>query len=149
MKLVLLADVKGQGKKGEIVDVSDGYARNFLLPKKLATVADNNIINEIKGQNEAKARKIQLEKDAARALSKQLQEITVKISCRAGDDGRLYGSVTAKDISDALEKQHGITIDKRKLVLSDNIKAFGNYTVAAKLYPEISGKINVNVSEEK
>ena len=149
MKLVLLADIKGQGKKGDIVEVSDGYARNFLLPKKLAAVADNKIINEIKGQNEAKLRRIQLEKEASLAIAAALEKSPVTIFCRAGEDGKLYGSVTAKDISEALEQKYGISIDKRKIVIDEPIKTFGNYSVSAKLNGDIHGKIILIVTEEK
>ena len=129
--------------------MSDGYARNFLLPKKLAAVADNKIINEIKGQNEAKLRRIQLEKEAATATAAKLEKSPVTIYCRAGEDGKLYGSVTAKDISEALEQKYGIAVDKRKIVIDEPIKAFGTYSVSAKLSGDIYGKIILNVAEEK
>ena len=148
MKVVFLADVKGQGKKDQIKEVSDGYARNFLLPKKLAVPADAKMMNEIKNKESSKQHKIDTEKAAAKALAEKLQKITVKITAQAGGDGRLYGSVTSKDISEALSKQFGITIDKRKLTLDEPIKAFGLYSIDVKLYTEISGKINVSVSDK-
>ena len=148
MKVVFLADVKGQGKKDQIKEVSDGYARNFLLPKKLAVPADAKMMNEIKNKEASKQHKIDTEKAEAKALAEKLQKITVKITAQAGGDGRLYGSVTSKDIADALGKQFGITIDKRKMSLDDPIKAFGLYSINVKLYTEISGKINVSVSDK-
>ena len=110
MKVLLLQDVKGQGKKDQIVDVSDGYARNFLFPKKLAVVADNKAINEVKNKEASKQYKIETEKAAARAIAAKLSEVVVKISVNAGADGRLYGSITSKDIAEALSKQHGVTV---------------------------------------
>lgn len=150
MKVVLLCDVKGQGKKREVVNVSDGYARNFLLPKNLAVPADNKILNELKGKEEARLRQIEIDKQTARDTAEKLQSVVVKIWAQAGADGKIYGSVTTKEIAEQLEKQHGIEIDRRKIILSDPIKAFGTYTPEVKLYPEIIGKINVVVvSDEK
>ena len=149
MKVLLLADVKGQGKKDQIVEVSDGYARNFLFPKKLAVVADAKVISETRSKEESKQFKLKEEKAAAQALAEKLAKLTVKITASSGADGRLYGSVTSKDISDALKNQHKIDIDKRKLVLSENIKAYGTYEVEVKVYPEISAKLKVTVSEGK
>ena len=146
MKVVLLADVKGQGKKDEIVNVSEGYARNFLFPKKLAIVADNKILNEIKGKEEKRLRQIELEKAAALETKAKLESVQVIIKVSAGEGDRLYGAVTAKDIADALLAQHGIEVDKRKIV-TDAIKAFGSYTPEIKLFPEITGKINVIVTK--
>ncbi len=148
MKVVLLADVKGQGKKDEIINVSDGYARNFLFPKKLAVEADAKILNDIKNKEAAKQRKIELEKQAARDTADKLTGIIVKIKVKEGvaGDGRFYGSVTTKDIAEALAEQHKIEIDKRKVVLDEPIKAYGTFTVDVKLYPEITGKLNVLVT---
>ena len=148
MKVVLLSDVKGQGKKGQVGNVSDGYARNFLFPKNLATPADNKIMNELKGKEEARLRQIELEKQAARDTAEKLKTVTVKIKAQAGADGRIYGSVTSKEIAEQLAAQHKITIDKRKINLTDPIKAFGTYQPEVKLYPEISGKITVVVSDK-
>ena len=145
MKVVLLQDVKGKGKKDEIVNVSDGYARNFLFPRKLAAEADAKILNDIKNKEAAKARRIDLEKQAARETAEKLQSLLVKITIQSGADGKLYGSVGTKDIAEALAAQHGVEIDKRKIVLDSPIKAYGTYTVDVKLYPEISGKLNVLV----
>ena len=148
MKVVLLADVKGQGKKGQVVNVSDGYARNYLFPKNLATPADNKIMNELKGKEEARLRQIELEKQAARDTAEKLKSISVKIKAQAGSDGRIYGSVTSKEIAEQLKAQHSIEIDRRKINLQDPIKAFGTYLPEVKLYPEITGKITVVVTDK-
>ena len=145
MKVLLLADVKGQGKKDQIVEVSDGYARNFLLPKKLAVPADAQILNDVRNKEAAKQHKLDEEKKHAQEYAAKLQSIVVKIAMPAGADNRLYGSVTTKDIADALERDHAMPIDKRKLVLNDPIKAYGSYTVDAKLGYDVVGKVNVVV----
>ena len=148
MKVVLLADVKGQGKKGQVVNVSDGYARNFLFPKNLATPADNKILNEIKGKEESKLHKIEMEKKAAQETAEKLKTATVKITAQAGSDGRMYGTVTAKEIAEQLKKQFGIEVDRRKINLADPIRAFGTYLADVKLYPEITGQLRVSVTEK-
>ena len=147
MKVLLLADVKGQGKKDQIVEVSDGYARNFLFPKKLAVAADNKVMSEAKSKEESKQFRLKEEKAAAKALADKLATLTVKIVASSGADGRLYGSVTSKDIAEALLKQYKIEIDKRKLVLSENIKSYGTYEIDVKVYPEISAKMKVCVAQ--
>lgn len=147
MKVVFLVDVKGQGKKDEIKEVSDGYARNFLLPKGLAAAVDNKLINEIKNREAAAKYKYDSEKAAAKETAEKLLSVVVKIKAQAGADGKLYGSVTAKDIADELEKQHGIVIDRRKLSLDEPIKAFGTYSVDVKLFTDVSGKVNIVVSD--
>ena len=146
MKVVLLADVKSQGKKGDLINVSDGYARNFLFPRGLATEADAKAMNEIKTREEARLHKIEMEKAAAREIAEKLTGVVVKLKNPAGADGKLYGSVTSKDIAEALERQHGITVDKRKIQMDGSIKAFGAYTLDVKLYPDILGKISVVIS---
>lgn len=148
MKLILTQDVKGQGKKDQIIEASDGYARNFLIPRGLAIPADARSINEVKNREDSRLHKIETEKAAARETAAKLEKITVKIVGQAGSDGRLYGSVTAKDIAEALQKQHGIVIDKRKLSLPEPIKSFGTYNTEVKLYTEITGKIKVTVSDK-
>ena len=145
MKVILLCDVKGQGKKDQIVEVSDGYARNFLFPKKLAVPADAGALNEVKNKEASKQYKIETEKAAANAIAAKLAEVVVKISVNAGTDGRLYGSITSKDIAEALAKQHGVTIDKRKIVMPEPIKTYGTYNYDVRLYPEIVGKVKVTV----
>jgi large subunit ribosomal protein L9 len=149
MKVLLLADVKGQGKKDQIVDVSDGYARNFLFPKKLAIAADAKVLSEAKSKEESRQFKLKEEKAAAKALADKLSALTVNITASSGGDGRLYGSITSKDIAEKLASQHKIEIDKRKLSLSENIKSYGTYEVEVKVYPEISAKLKVTVSEGK
>lgn len=148
MKVLLLQDVKGKGKKDTIVDVSDGYARNFLLPKGVAVEADAKIMNDYKNKQAAKKYHEDMEKKAARETAEKLAGLVIKIFATSGADGRFYGSVTSKEIAEELEKQHSISIDKRKIVLSDPIKAFGSYTLDVKLYPEISGKLNVIVTHK-
>lgn len=147
MKVLLLQDVKSQGKKDQIINVSDGYARNFLFPKKLAVPADAKALNEAKGKEEARLHKIEVEKAAARETAENLAAVVVKIKSQAGADGRLYGAVTAKDIAEALAAAHKIAIDKRKIQLDSPIKAFGTYMLDVKLYPEIVGKIHVVISD--
>ena len=147
MKVLLLADVKGQGKKDQIVEVSDGYARNFLFPKKLAVVADAKVMSETKSKEEAKQFRLKEEKAAAKALADKLGTLAVRITASSGGDGRLYGSITSKDIAEKLREQYNIEIDKRKLVLSENIKSYGTYDVEVKVYPEISAKLKVTVAE--
>ncbi len=149
MKVVLLADVPSQGKKGDLIDVSDGYARNFLLPKKLAQKADAKILNDIAGQEQAKRHRAEVEKKTAEETAEKLKSVTVKVTAvaGAGENSKLYGAVTSKEIAAALESQTGIVIDKRKIDLSDPIKSFGSYQVPVKLYPEINGTINLVVKE--
>ncbi len=147
MKVVLLKDVKGQGKKDQVINVSDGYARNFLLPKGLAVEADSKVMNEIKNKEASKQHKIELEKAAANELKAKLETVVVKLTGKAGADGRLYGSITSSDIAEGLEKQHGLKVDRRKIVMDGPVKAFGTYAFDVKLYPEISGKINVVISD--
>ncbi len=149
MKVLLLADVKGQGKKDQIVDVSDGYARNFLFPRKLAIVADNKAMSEAKSKEEAKQFKLSEEKKAAKELAEKLSSLTVNVTASSGADGRLYGSVTAKDIAEKLLQQHKIEIDERKLSLKENIKTYGAFEIDVKVYPEISAKLKVSVTEGK
>ncbi len=148
MKVILLADVKGQGKKNDVIEVSDGYAKNFLIPRKLAKAADAQSLNDVKVQAEAKRYRQETEKKEAQALAARLSELEVKIVASSGADGRLYGSVTAKDISERLQADHGISIDKRKIVINDSIKAYGSYQLDVKLYPEVTGKVTVRVVEK-
>ena len=145
MKVILLCDVKGQGKKDQIVEVSDGYARNFLFPQKKAIAADAKATSELKSKEASKQFKQSEEKKAAEALAAKIKEITVEIKMEHGQDGRLYGSVTAKDIAEELKKILSTDIDKRKIVLKDAIKAYGNYSVEIKLHPEVSAKFTVKV----
>ena len=148
MKVMLLQDVKGQGKKDEIINVSDGYARNFLLPRKLAVVAENKALSDAKAKEESKQHKIEVEKAAARETAEKMDAVLVKIGASAGGDGKLYGSVTSSDVAEELEKQHGIVIDRRKIQMDGAIKQFGQYDLEVKLYPEISGTVHVLVTEK-
>ena len=148
MKVILLADVKGQGKKNDVIEVSDGYGKNFLIPRKLAKPADAQSLNDVKVKEAARLYRIETEKKEAQALSEKLKALQVKVAAPGGSDGRLYGSVTSKDIVEKLKADHGIEIDKRKLVMGDPIKAYGKYEVEVKLYPEVSGKINLLVCEK-
>ena len=145
MKVVLLADVKGQGKKNDVINVSDGYARNFLLPRKLAVEADAKVLNEIKGREDSIKNKIEVETAEAKAVAAKLDTIQVKIAASSGADGRLYGSITAKDIAEHLAKDYGITVDKRKIQLSDPIRAYGKYDLDVKLYTDVTAKVHVLV----
>ena len=147
MKVILQQDVKGQGKKGELKEVSDGYARNYLLPRKLASEATTDNINALKLKEKAKAAQIAREKAEAEENAKKLGAIQVKIAAKAGSNGKLFGSVTSQEISDALKAQHGIEIEKNKIVQPEPIKTFGSFQVKAKLGYEISGTINVLVIE--
>ncbi len=148
MKVILTKDVKAQGKAGQVINVSDGYARNFLFPKGLAIEADAKALNDIKNKESSKAHKIEVETNEAKAVAQKLEGVQVKIVCQSGTDGRLYGSVTSKDICEELKKQHGIEVDKRKLSLSDPIKTYGTYAVDVKLYTGVSGKVNVVVADK-
>ena len=147
MKVILQQDVKGQGKKGQMIDVSDGYARNFLLAKKLAVMATPENINTMKQQDKAKKAQLAAEKAEAEATAKKLESITVKVVAKAGEGGRLFGAVTAKEVSEALAAQHGINIAKAKLVLDEPIKACGGYKLKAKLGHEVVGTVSVMVAE--
>ncbi len=149
MKVILTKDVKAQGKKGELIDVSDGYAKNFLLPKGLAIIAGAKEMNELKNRESAERFKIETERKEAKELASKLDSVVVKVTATAGAEGKLYGSVTSMEIADILAKDHGITIDKRKIVMGDPIKAFGSYTFDVKLYAEVVGKLNVIVTEKK
>lgn len=147
MKVILQQDVRGQGKKGQLVEVSDGYARNFLLPKKLAVPATAENVNTMKQQEKARQAQMAAEKAEAQALAEKLQGIQVKLAAKAGEGGRLFGAVTSKEIAEALSAQFGLNITKTKLVLDEPIKACGGYQIKAKLGYEIVGTVNVLVVE--
>ena len=147
MKVILQQDVKGQGKKGQMIEASDGYARNFLLPKKLAVPATAENINTMKQQEKAKRAQEAAEKAEAEATAQRLKEITVQIKAKAGNGGRLFGAVTSKEISDALSEQFGISIPKAKIVQDEPIKAFGGYELKCKLGYEVVGTLKVMVTE--
>ena len=146
MKVILLQDVKGKGKKGQMIEVSDGYARNFMLPKKLAIEATPDAINTMKMNDKATAERIAKEKTAALELSTKLRGMTLVVTAKGGGQGRLFGAVTNAEIAAALEKQ-GIKLDKRKIVLAENIKNVGTYTVTCKLGYEINAPLTVKIEE--
>ncbi len=148
MKVILSADVKGQGKKGDMIEVSEGYARNYLLPRKLAVKATADNLNALKLKEKAKQAQIEKEKEQARAYAAQLDASVVKVRAKGGENGKLFGSVTSKEISEALKAQYDITLEKNRIVLEDNIKSFGSYEVKCKLGYEISGTIHLLVIEE-
>ena len=147
MKVILLQDVKGKGKKGQMIEVSDGYARNFMLPKKLATEATADAVNTMRMNDKAAAEKAARERAEALDVSKKLRELTLTVTAKGGGAGRLFGSVTNQEIADALAKQTGIKLDKRKIVISDPIKNVGTYTVTCKLGYEISAPLTVKIEE--
>lgn len=148
MKVILQADVKGKGKKGEIKEVSDGYARNFLLPRGLAVEATAANLNSAKGQAEAIAFHKGQEKEQALEIKAKIDAASIKLSAKAGENGKLFGSITSKDVAEALKMQQHIVIDKKKFVMPEGIKSIGTTEVEVKVYPEISAKLKVVVSGE-
>ena len=147
MKVILLTDVKGKGKKGQMIEVSDGYARNYMLPRKLAQEATADAVNTMRMNDKATAERQARERAEAVAISKQLRELTVTVTAKGGGAGRLFGSVTNAEVAEALEKQSGIKLDKRKIVLKDSIKNVGTYTATCKLGYEITAPLTVKVVE--
>ena len=147
MKVTLLQDVKGKGKKGQMLEVSDGYARNFMLPKKLAIEATPDAINTMRMNDKATQERIAREKAEAMELSKKLREMTLVVTAKGGGAGRLFGSVTNQEIADSLKAKAGITLDKRKIVIADPIKNIGTYTVTCKLGYEINAPLTVKIEE--
>ena len=148
MKVILLQDVKGKGKKGQMIEVSDGYARNFMLPRKLAGEATTDAINTMRMNDKATQERIAREKAEAMALATKLREMTLVVTAKGGGSGRLFGSVTNQEIADALKAKAGITIDKRKIVIADPIKTVGTYTVTCKLGYEITAPLTVKIEEQ-
>ena len=147
MKVILLCDVKGQGKKDQIVEVSDGYARNFLFPQKKAVIADAKSTSELKSKEDAKQFRINEDRKAALALAEKIKDVEIEIVMDHGADGRLYGSVTAKDIAVELGKRLSLEIDKRKIQIKEPIKAYGKYSVEIKILSDISAKFIVSVHQ--
>lgn len=148
MKVVLLQDVKSQGKKDQIIEVSDGYARNFLFPKKLAAPADAKAVNDIKNRQSSENFRRETERAEAKVLADKISSLTVKLTADAGADGRFYGAVTSKDIAEGLKSQHGIEVDKRKILLASPIKSFGVYKTEIKLLSDVTAKLTVSVTEK-
>ena len=149
MKVILQQDVRGQGKKGQLIEVAEGYARNFLLPRKLAVPATADAMNTMQLREKAKKAEDARLKAEAEAVSEKLKNSPVKVTARAGANGKLFGAVTSKEVSDALKEQHGIDLAKQKIVMDEPIKAYGSYELKAKLGYEVSGTIYVMVVEEK
>ncbi len=147
MKVILLCDVKGQGKKDQIINVSDGYARNFLFPQKKAIPADAKATSELKSKEDAKQYKLNEERKAALTLAEKIKTITLDFKMGHGQDGHLYGSVTSKDIAEALKKEISADVDKRKINLKESIRAYGSYSVEIKLFQDVVAKFLVNVHE--
>lgn len=148
MKVILLADVKGKGKKDQVVEVSDGYARNYLFAKKLAIAADAKALNELKGREASKQYKHDVERAAAQETAEQLETIILVFKRKAGVDKKLYGAITAKEIVEQLKQEHCIEVAKKKLSMESPIKAFGTYKIKAKLFSDVSATITVQVIEE-
>lgn len=149
MKVILLKDVKGTGKKGEVKEVSDGYARNFLLPKKAAVIADQKSVKELNEKNKSNEIKAQKEYEAAVELGKKMEEMSVSIYSKAGDGGRLFGSITSKDIAEQLKKQHSVEVDKRKILLEEPIRVLGSRFVEIKIHQKVTTKVRVDVKEKQ
>ena len=147
MKIILLQDEKKLGKKGDIIEASEGYARNYILPKKIGVEATSKNLNDLKLQK-ANEKKVQQENlDAAKALAAELETKQVVVKIKAGEGGKTFGSVSTKEIATACKEQYGIELDKKKIQLSENIKSFGNYEVGVKLHPQVTGKLTVKVTE--
>ena len=146
MKVILQADVKGTGKKGQVFEVADGYARNFLFPKKLAIEATTGNIQDISHKQALEERRKEKEKENAVELAGKLNALQIEVKTKIGEGGRLFGSVTSKEIVDALKKQHGVEVDKRKLEVKEPIKSLGNYEINVKIYQDVMAKLQVHVS---
>lgn len=146
MKVLLKQDVKGQGKAGQLVNVSDGYARNFLFPRQLAVPADAQVMNDLRNKEEAAQFHARVEKEAAMKAAAELKDKAIKISAKAGNGGRLFGAVTTKEVAEALNKQFGVSVDKRKITMAD-IKAYGSYTAEVKLHTGVVANVTIVVSE--
>ena len=145
MKVILLDNIKGVGKKDEVINASDGYARNYLLPKKLAVEANTENMSKLKAQKDANQYRKDTEKEDAKKIAEKLTKIMVRIQVKAGENGKIFGGVSAKDISENLEKQHNIKIDKKKIDLKETIKTLGVHNIDVKLYEGVSGKIKIDV----
>lgn len=147
MKVILQQDVKGKGKKGQLVEVSEGYGRNYLLPRGLAVAATADNMNQMKQAEEARAHREAVERAEAEANAKKFESVIVHMTAKGGTSGRIFGSVTSKEIAAQLKKEHGIEINKQKIVLDEAIKTFGTFELKVKLYPEVVGKLKVQVTE--
>ncbi|MBP3708220.1 MAG: 50S ribosomal protein L9 [Clostridia bacterium] len=145
MKVILLDNIKGVGKKDEVINASDGYARNFLFPKKLAVEANNENMNKLKAKKQSEQYKKDVDKENAQKIAKQLDDITLTIAVKAGENGKIFGGVTSKEISEELNKQYKIEVDKKKIVLNENIKNIGSFDINIKLYEGVTGKLKIKV----
>jgi len=145
MKVILLEDVKGTGKKGQVVNASDGHARNFLFPRKLAIEATAANLTSLETQQKKVEHKVATEVKTAQELAEKLQAKPIQIAAKVGDKGRMFGSISNKEVAEAIQSQLGVSVDKKKIVLADPLKAVGTYTVTAKLHPQVSTKINVEI----
>ena len=149
MKVILKADIKGVGKKDQVINASDGYARNFLFPKNLAVEANNSNMIKLQAKNDSNQFKKDQEREAAKEIAKQIEKIILKIQVKAGENGKIFGGVSSKEIAENLEKQHGIKVDKKKISLKETIKTLGTQTIEIKLFEGVTGKLRVSVIEEK
>lgn len=148
MKVILLDNIKGVGKKDEIINASDGYARNFLFPKKLAVEANNENMSKLKAKKQSEQYKKDVNKENAEKIAKKLDDITLTIKVKAGENGKIFGGVTSKEISEELKKQYKIDIDKKKIILNENIKNLGSFDISMKLFEGVAGKLKVKVISE-
>lgn len=148
MKVILKADIKGVGKKDQVINASDGYARNFLFPKNLAVEANNSNMSKLQAKNDSNQYRKDQEKEAAEEVAKKLEQITLKIKVKAGENGKIFGGVSSKEIAENLEKQHNIKVDKKKINLKETIKVLGVQIVEVKLFEGVIGKLRVHVVEE-
>lgn len=148
MKVILQQDVKGKGRRGQMIEVSDGYARNYMLPRKIAVEATADNVNTMRMNDKAQQEKRQKEREEAFAISKKMKDMVVVVRAKGGGAGRLFGSVTTQEIAEAIQKQEGINIDKRKIVLDEQIKTVGEYTVKIKLGYEINAELKLRVEEQ-
>ncbi|MGX8796550.1 50S ribosomal protein L9 [Fusibacter sp. JL298sf-3] len=147
MKVILLKDIKGTGKKGEIINASDGHARNYLIPRGLAKEATDGNVKELDHQKKAKKKKADEELAEAKALAAELDKVEVKFTAKAGEGGRLFGSITSKDVAEAIKKDFGIAVDKKKIVLESPIRALGSTKLTVKVYPKVTAQVKVTVTE--
>lgn len=148
MKVILLDNIKGVGKKDEIINASDGYARNFLFPKKLAVEANNENMSKLKAKKQSEQYKKDVNKENAEKIAKKLDDITLTIKVKAGENGKIFGGVTSKEISEELKKQYKVDIDKKKIILNENIKNLGSFDISMKLFEGVTGKLKVKVISE-
>ncbi|HHY82229.1 MAG TPA: 50S ribosomal protein L9 [Clostridiales bacterium] len=149
MKVILLQDVKGHGKKGDVVNASDGYARNYLIPNKLAIEATSKNLADLMNKKAAESKRKETELEEAKKLAEKISGLEVVVKAKCGENGKLFGSVTNKEIAETLKSRHNINIDKKKIVLSEPIRSLGSFQLEVKVYPEVSAKLNVKVEEEK